>query len=66
MWGQGNASLYAAWVDESLNIVLRTLAQRAHPLTFDYRVQQGFLMCAVLGLNPFLGPVEEGDPDPNA
>ena len=59
MWEQGNATLYACWVDEGLNLVLREICKRAHPLTFDYRVLQSFRLVSMLGLKPFLGEGEE-------
>ena len=66
MWDQGNATEYATWVDECLNIVLRSVARRMHPLKFDLRLLQAFLLCALLGLNPCLGQSQEDEEEEEA
>ena len=37
LW-HGSPKLYANWVDEGLNVVLRDCAKFAHRLTFEFRV----------------------------
>ena len=64
MWDQGNAAEYATWIDEGLNVILREVARRAHPRRYDHRVLQAFLLCALLGLHPYLGQDEDPEADP--
>ena len=45
----GNPKLYATWIDETLNMMLRTLARHAHPRRLEYRVFQMFDMQGRLG-----------------
>ncbi len=45
-----------------MNIVLRGVAQKAHPLTFDVTVLSMLNLVAALGLNRFLSE-EEADRD---
>ena len=40
----GNPVNYAGWVDESLNMTLRTAARRAHRRTMEIRVFSSFAM----------------------
>lgn len=51
---QGNPTFYAVWVDESLNLMFRTVAEHAHPIKFEYRVFKHTNIIAHLGLDPRL------------
>ena len=53
-WFNGNPKLYGGWVDESLNMVLRTVARFAHRVTFEVRVFTLFGLQGGLGLNELL------------
>ena len=59
MYQHGNASFYATWIDEGLNVVLRCQAQRAHALTFDRTVLAAFALIKQLRLNRFLSGTQD-------
>ena len=59
MYEHGNASFYATWIDEGLNVVLRCQAQRAHALTFDRTVLAAFALIKQLRLNRFLSGTQD-------
>ncbi len=63
MYEQGNAAYYATWTDERLNVVLRSQAQRAHPMTFDRTVLASFALIAMLKLMPLLHGEAEDEED---
>ena len=50
----GNPAAYACWRDESLNFVLRTLAEHAHRTTFYMRIHQSFCVVGSMRLNAYL------------
>ena len=58
IWFNGNPKLYGGWVDESLNMVLRTVARFAHRNTFEVRVFTLFDLQGGLGLNALIFGVE--------
>ena len=51
--------MYAVWIDETLNITLRSIAARAHRMTFDKGIHGSFAMIANLRLNSYLCEAEE-------
>ena len=55
----GNPSWYACWQDESLNQVLRTIAEHSKPQTFHIRIHQSFNLIGALRLNSYV----YGSPD---
>ena len=59
MYEHGNAAWYATWIDESLNLTLRSIARCAHPSTFDVTVLAAFALISELGLNKYLSATEE-------
>ena len=58
---QGNPVMYANWIDETLNMVLRGIAKHSHATTFHYRVLQSFAVIAALGLVKYLHTSLEED-----
>ena len=57
----GNPKLYSGWVDETLNMVLRTCARFAHRATFEVRVFTLFDLQGGMGLNELIFGVEPED-----
>ena len=56
---QGNCRAYSTFIDESLNLVLRTCAQFAHRAHQGFRILQLFCLQGRLGLKEFIfGAVE--------
>ena len=60
---QGNCKYYSCFIDEGLNMVLRTCAQRAHRRHHAVRIFQLFELQGRLGLNSFLWGVPESEED---
>ena len=58
---QGNCRVYSTFVDESLNLVLRTAAQFAHRANHALRVLQLFTLQGRLGLNKWLFGASDDD-----
>lgn len=51
---QGNCRFYSTYLDESLNLVLRTCAQFAHRANQASRIFHLFALRAKLGLSSYL------------
>ena len=47
----GNPQAYAVWQDESLNMILRSAAERAHRIKFEQRIFAVFGLISALGVN---------------
>ena len=50
----GNPKFYSCYVDEGLNMVLRTTIQHAHRTTMEVRVHNMLYLRGALGLSKFL------------
>ena len=50
----GNPKAYACYIDEGLNLLLRSTAERAHRIKFEYRIFKLFNLVSKLGLNRFI------------
>eukprot|EP00959_Pyramimonas_sp_CCMP1952_P459145 9477781-Pyramimonas_sp.AAC.1 len=50
----GNPKFYACYVDEGLNMLLRSTAERSHRIKFEYRIFKLFLLVSKLGLNRYV------------
>jgi len=55
--------LYATWIDETLNLMLRTLARHAHRAKLEYRIFQLFDMQGRLGATPQFFGADPPDDD---
>ena len=48
---QGNPTKYGVWIDETLNLLFRSCAERAHQIKFEPRIFKMFRTIAHLGLD---------------
>eukprot|EP00959_Pyramimonas_sp_CCMP1952_P214267 4483444-Pyramimonas_sp.AAC.1 len=51
---QGSPKWYSVWTDETLNMVLRRVAQAAHALRLQQRVLAAFNIIGSLGLDRYI------------
>eukprot|EP00959_Pyramimonas_sp_CCMP1952_P396411 8305544-Pyramimonas_sp.AAC.2 len=50
----GNPRFYAVWQDESLNMTLRTAAEKASRIKFEFRIFKIFGLLANLGISRYI------------
>ena len=52
----GNPRYYAVFIDESINLLLRTSGEHSHQCKFEERIFRSFNMIGKFGLNKYVYP----------